>query len=65
MENSKFPKKNWKIYGKFHNRGEGGQKGSFSTLKFFGIFNGENTLFTKGNHKMVKFHKKILYFFQI
>ena len=31
--------------------------------KFFGIFNGENTLFSKSAQKMVQFQKKILYIF--
>ena len=36
-------KKIKKKYGKFHNRGEGGS----ARVILFGIFNGENTLFTK------------------
>ena len=31
--------------------------------KFFGIFNGENTLFTKSDKKWSSFRKKLLYFF--
>ena len=38
---------------------------SFSELfsKFFVIFNGENTLFTKSAQKWSRFRKKLLYFF--
>ena len=36
-----------------------------SRLNYFGIFNGEDTLFTKSAKKMVKFQKKITLFFSI
>ena len=37
----------------------------FTFFKFFGIFKGENTLFSKSANKWSSFRKKLLYFFPL